>query len=367
LILSDVKYLRYLFLKKYPAEITFFITASCNFRCKHCFNWEKIEKGNYKGELSIDEIEKITKTIPPFLRLSVSGGEPFLRPDLAQICKTFYENCGVKFITIPTNASLPEKIVKDIEQILKLSPDLFLNISLSLDGLGKKRDYIVGKDNTNISLLKTAQEIKKLQKRFSNLGLGVITTQTFANENQLEEIYEYAKNEMGADNFGFNIARMDPEDKKEAQPDWEIYKKFAHKLSREERSSTFKFPLSSIFTAKKNLVFRQMLKAHQERRYLNPCFSGKLRVVIDEQGNVYPCETLQYCFDNGKYLMGNLRDHNYDFNQLFFSVRAEKIKDNIKRTKCFCSHECDMETNILFNKYFVPRLLYEALKISFKK
>ena len=179
-------YLKYFFYKKYPAEITFFVTAVCNLRCRHCFNLEKIEKANPKHELSIEEIEKATRTIPPFIRLSLSGGEPFLRTDLAQICQAFCENCHVKFISIPTNASLTGKIVSDVKQILRTCSKLFLHISLSVDALGEDRDNIVGRENISTSLIKTTQELKKLQKTYTNLSLGVITTQIPNNENQLD-------------------------------------------------------------------------------------------------------------------------------------------------------------------------------------
>lgn len=163
-MLSYLNYFKYFIVKRNPAEITFFITALCNFRCQHCFNLERIRKANPKEELSIKEIEKITETIPSFMRLSLSGGEPFLRNDLVQICKSFYDNCRVKFITIPTNAYLTEKIIKDVREITKSCPKLFLHISLSLDALREDRDQIVRRKDTFDNLLKTAQELKKTSK-----------------------------------------------------------------------------------------------------------------------------------------------------------------------------------------------------------
>jgi len=365
-MLPYIKYLKYFFFKKYPAEITFFVTASCNFRCRHCFNWQNIEKVNPEKELSIGEIEKITKTIPSFLRLSLSGGEPFLRKDLVQICRAFYENCDVKFITIPTNASLPEKIKSDVEDILKTCPGLHLHVSLSLDGLGKDRDYAVGRENTISSLENSVDVLKELQKKYSNLGIGVITTQTPLNENTLDQIYEYATKTLEVDNFGFNIARTGAKEEAETGGSLDKYKQFIEKLMARKNSSKLDFFLRNIFVAKRNLVFKRVLKANREKKFLSPCFSGKLRIVISETGDVYPCETLQYSQESKKILMGNLRDFNLDFKKLFFSEKAQKTKKNIKKSKCFCAHECDLETNILFNLRFFPRLLLEIFK-NFKR
>lgn len=360
-MLSYLKYLKYFFVRKYPAEITLFVTSSCNFRCRHCFNWEKVAKADCRGELSISEIEKMTKTIPPFMRLSLSGGEPFLRKDLVQICRAFYENCQVRFISIPTNASLTEKIVSDVKQITELCPKLFLHISLSVEGLGEKRDYMVGRKNTTDSLIKTAQELKKLQGSIPNLSLGVITTQGPDNEDQLDEIYRFSRENFKTDNFSFNIARIYSKGKVETQADLGIYEKFIQKLMDDRKSSLLRFPLSSFFVARRNMVLKHVLRALKEKKYQIPCFSGNLRVVIDETGNVFPCETLQYS-DPQKFSMGNLRDYKFNFKKLFFSPGARKVKNYIKETKCFCANDCDAQTNILFNPKFLPRLLFEALK-----
>jgi len=361
-MLSYLKYLKYLFVKKYPAEITFFVTAACNFRCRHCFNLEKIKKADHKNELSIKEIERITKNIPPFIRLSLSGGEPFLRNDLVQICRAFYNNCQIRFMSIPTNAYLTEKIIGDTRQIAQFCPKLFLHISLSVDGVGKKRDYIVGKKNTTPSLIKTAQELKKLQKSLPNLSFGAITTQSPDNEGKLDEIYKFCLETLKVDNFGFNIARIYSKGKVETASNLEIYEKFTQKLMDSKKSSKFKFPFSSLFIARRNMVFKHVLKTFKEKRYQMPCFSGKLRIIIDEVGNIYPCETLQYCPNKQKFLMGNLRDYGLDFKKLFFSPNAQKVKNYIRKTKCFCAHDCDAETNILFNPKLLPRLLFEALR-----
>lgn len=359
---SYIKYLKYFFYKKYPVEITFFVTANCNFRCRHCFNWKKIKKFNPQNELSIKEIRQMTKTIPPFLRLSLSGGEPFLRNDLVEICQAFYENCHIKFITIPTNASLPKKIIGDVEKILTLCPKLFLHISISVDGLGKDRDNIVGRKNTFKKLIETARKLKKLKNKYANLKFGVITTQTPNNEKQLDKIYKFCLKTLKVDNFGFNLVRMNPKDKKETNADLIIYKRFTQKLANDKGPSVFSFPFSALFAAKKNIVFKQVLKINKEKKYQSACYSGKLRVVIDELGNIYPCETLQYCNNKNIFLMGNIREYKLDFKKVFFSPKAQKIKNHIKKTKCFCAHECDLETNILFNLKYFPQLFFEAIK-----
>src|SRR3989338_1105886 len=102
-------------------QLTFFVTTKCNAKCKHCFYWESL---NQKiDELSLDEIKKISSTMPEFPVLSISGGEPYLRLDLAEICEVFYNQNKVKEIYIPTNSLLLSNVKKITESMLKKCPE----------------------------------------------------------------------------------------------------------------------------------------------------------------------------------------------------------------------------------------------------
>jgi len=63
------------------------LTYRCNFKCRHC--WVRIpdNKANQQGELSLNEIENIAKDARNWgcSFWAISGGEPMLRPDFADI------------------------------------------------------------------------------------------------------------------------------------------------------------------------------------------------------------------------------------------------------------------------------------------
>ena len=67
------------------AQWTHFVTSVCNARCAHCFY--PINAG--KNELTLEEIEKLTRTLPPIRLLLIGGGEPFLRRDLPEIIRLY--------------------------------------------------------------------------------------------------------------------------------------------------------------------------------------------------------------------------------------------------------------------------------------
>jgi hypothetical protein len=63
---------------------------------------------------------------------------------------------------------------------------------------------------------------------------------------------------------------------------------------------------------------------------------------MTETGDLYPCEIL-----NRK--IGGIRETGYNFGKLYYSKNAEEIRQFIKGTKCYCTYECAITTNILFN------------------
>ena len=127
--IRPVHYYRHLYkalikYKQLPLYLIFYPTSRCNLKCSHCFYYDSLNKKF--NELTLDEIDKITKTMDPILHLILTGGEPFLRHDLDKIAKIFYENTKVPILTIPSNGWYLEKMDKQIKikSILFIIPPL---------------------------------------------------------------------------------------------------------------------------------------------------------------------------------------------------------------------------------------------------
>ena len=71
-----------------PSYFIFFPTSRCNLSCSHCFYHDSLNKRF--NELTLDEIDTFSKTMDPLLTLALTGGEPYLRHDLDQIARIFY-------------------------------------------------------------------------------------------------------------------------------------------------------------------------------------------------------------------------------------------------------------------------------------
>src|SRR5262245_64864966 len=83
-----------------PPFLILFINSICNLTCEHCFYWRNL---NQRDDLSFEELERLSVELGTIENLNLSGGEPFIRPDFAKVCKLFIENNGVKQIYVPTS------------------------------------------------------------------------------------------------------------------------------------------------------------------------------------------------------------------------------------------------------------------------
>ena len=137
-------------------------------------------------------------------------------------------------------------------------------------------------------------------------------------------------------------------------------------FDNEKKRSGLSMPFYNII--RKLVLYRTYLDVMYRRgtmEYL-PCLAGKTRAVMDPCGNVYPCEIKGYPTGDtlsSDWLIGNIRDSEYDFQELWHSNHAKKIRKRIKDTQCMCNHGCDMNMNILLN----PRILIKALTMSEEK
>jgi hypothetical protein len=70
------------------------------------------------------------------------GGEPFLRRDLPELIRIYFERCGFFSASIPTNGFSPDEVARAAERICSFSPDLSLGVTVSIDGFRDFHDRV---------------------------------------------------------------------------------------------------------------------------------------------------------------------------------------------------------------------------------
>src|SRR5437763_14564865 len=99
-----------------PPFLILFVNSICNQTCEHCFYWRNL---NRPDDLTFDELRRLSESLGRIETLNLSGGEPFLRRELGDICRMFIDRNRVRQIYVPTNGSSPERTIRALETVFR--------------------------------------------------------------------------------------------------------------------------------------------------------------------------------------------------------------------------------------------------------
>lgn len=334
-----------------PLNLIHFITNKCNTKCKHCFYWKNLNTN--EDILTVEEIDKMTKNIGNILFVSLTGGEPFLRKDIVDIAKVYYKNTKPMNITIPTNGILTDKIVSDVNKIIESCPKSRISIRFSIDGTEELHDNIRGGKGVFKAMMKTYTALDNLKKKWNNLDICFVTVISKINQKNLENLFNFMKQNLNDNTWFVLLARGNVRNCELKDVDIETYKTFVDKVRKTFRNNA-KLSFANVLDAKEKLSDEIIYRTITEDKYLIPCYAGRTICVINENGVVKPCEILDDTF-------GNIRDFDYDFRKLWKSGEAKELRKRIIRDKCYCSHECFITNNILFNLRMWTRIIKKLM------
>jgi MoaA/NifB/PqqE/SkfB family radical SAM enzyme len=288
-----------------------------------------------------------------------------MRKDIGEIVKIFYEETHTRNVGIPTNGTCRQRTVRFVQDMMERCPELDLGIDVSLDGPPEVHDDIRGVPGLFEQAVGTYRELRKLEEEYDRFNVNVETTVSSYNEDHLPEFYRYVTEELGVSTLFTLLTRGNPKEPSSKFFDVSKYEEYADMLEKglKERtlSGYYSFPFADVINAKRIVRHRLIAKIVRENEFQIPCFAVSLGAALFANGDVLPCELLT------DKVIGNIRDVDYDFNELWFSERADEAREWIRESKCFCTYECFHTLNITFNPRMYPQLLKEYLTIKWKK
>jgi MoaA/NifB/PqqE/SkfB family radical SAM enzyme len=358
-----------------PTDLIFFVTDRCNARCGHCFFRYAIDAGDGQDALSLDEIERISRSLrAPLHSLVLTGGEPFLRGDLAAICELFYSQNQVEMIVLPTNGLLTERIAAQVEQICaRVRTRIY--VQLSLDGLGAVHDTIRGVEGAFQGVLDTVESLRECQRRYDHLYVAIDTTISQQNLGQLEALADFVR-ETCAVPHSFEVVRgtgfpslsgltqemaspAHPPDAASRPPSLEDLRALYPRLEKIYRRNSY------LVTGKQGLG-AALVYAYRIRRFWHlldvvgkgrpfRCPAGRSMGVIYPSGEVALCELTKP--------VGSLGEVGYDLHALWWSEPARSMRARIRH--CFCTHGCFQSVAMMREPKMYGLLLASVLRYLF--
>jgi len=322
--------------------LIFFVTSTCNSRCRTCFYWEEL---NQTHDLSFDEIERLSTSMPDFNEIWLSGGEPSLRTDLVPILELFYRENGVRSINFPANGLQPEKLDSILRATFERCPELKVNLNLALDGLGETHDRIRGVPGNFGKALESLTRLETLRREQEHLRVHVNSVICRENIHEMVALGDTIRDRFDLDGHYFQIIRgepMDPalvevhkSDLGELYSDLEpLYRHYADKLRARKGILG-----ASAYLGVLNLYHEiQASNFERHHRWPMPCTAAQNIAVLDANGDIRSCELRER--------IGNLRDYDLDWGRFWSSSERGEEIDAIRRDGCWCTHVCFIHASL---------------------
>ena len=90
-----------------PLRAVIQITRRCNERCGMCRSWAFPTA----GEITAPEITRLLRAMPDLVWLDVTGGEPFSRPDIADVWRRVLDDTpSLQVLHFPTNGWFTDRV-----------------------------------------------------------------------------------------------------------------------------------------------------------------------------------------------------------------------------------------------------------------
>lgn len=248
------------------------LTDRCNLNCIGCYSY--VENRNTQDVLPFESICRILDELTKngVEELVFSGGEPFIRKDIADICRYAKEVANIKSLSVITNGTmLYERHLNALQYI-----DI---LNISIDGYNEETQFI---RDTGI-MKRIVSNIEYLKPLVS---LNLIATIHKRNLEYAQEYINFA-NDLGV-RLSFSIFTVDPNN--EEFKDYIFDNKSLVDFSKKVLTFDEDVPIMDMPTGEVCLTCR------------GNCEVGKEMVSIAADGSIYPCHMLH---DN-ELRMGNI-------------------------------------------------------------
>ncbi|GAS84945.1 radical SAM/SPASM domain-containing protein [Paenibacillus amylolyticus] len=254
------------------------LTDRCNLHCVGCYSF--VEERNLKDALPFEKICHVLSELKAngAEQIVFSGGEPFIRKDIVEICKFAKETLGIMNLHVISNGTMNYRRYEEAFQYIDA-------LSISIDGYNEETRFIrdqgiMPKIISNVAYLREKAPVT------------LIATIHAQNINHIDEYLNFAK-QLDV-KLSFSIFTVNPEDEY-FRPyifDHHSLVQFSKKISNLDQS----VPIYDMPAGEIELTCR------------GNCEVGKEMVSIGADGTIYPCHMLH----DSSLSLGNILEQELD-------------------------------------------------------
>lgn len=309
------------------------LTYRCNSKCVMCHTWQ--HPTEQEREITPGDLEKL-----PFLDfVNITGGEPFLRDDIAEVLDVVQPK--TPRIVISTNGFLTDRIVKVME-----GRDPKVGVRISLDGLGATHERMRGVPGAFDKAIRTLDSLQEMGVK--DLGFGI--TVSGGNADDLLPMFRMAESRC----LEFAIA---------VTHNGYYFHKTDNVIQDKDRvASEFRILIRAYLDTRRP---KNWFRAYMATGIINhihglprplECLMGTISFFVDPYGEIKACNVRDLP-------MGNLKEQSFD--EIWNSPKA----DRVRRAVASCPENCWMIGSvscIMRKKWWIPALWVLRNRWTFK-
>jgi radical SAM protein with 4Fe4S-binding SPASM domain len=170
-----------------PKSVVWDVTYLCNLKCTHCLTNSGIpcnSELDTKGALHL--IDRLADA--KVLTLALSGGEPFMRPDIFELLN-YISNTNMRMNIATNGLVMTDDMLHDIENLP------VFEVQVSIDGIGEEHDIFRGQRGAFDAACQTISLLREV-----GIAVNISTTATSENLDSLVKIMDLALS-MGCNGF----------------------------------------------------------------------------------------------------------------------------------------------------------------------
>jgi radical SAM protein with 4Fe4S-binding SPASM domain len=268
---------------KDPFFFQWHITDRCNLNCRHCYRENIKKEFDFNVLLKIlDQYQELAEFKKKGGRIQFTGGEPLLRDDLEDLVR---ESVKRKF---PARI-LTSGVLLDSGRAVSLKKAGLKIVQISIEGDREIHDYIRGENNYDLALKGAAAA------RDAGLEVTFSMTLSKVNMNKIEHVFQLA--EKHAHRVGYSRLivtgnALELKDQVLSASEWEKSLKLINKLKKKAVIDVpYRDPLWTAIVVPR--FFPRIC-----RNTVSGCSAGYNQIVVDSDGDIYPCRRLPIVIGN---------------------------------------------------------------------
>jgi MoaA/NifB/PqqE/SkfB family radical SAM enzyme len=315
-----------------PSFLVLFINSICNMKCEHCFYWTSLNK---KDDLSVEELFALSRSMGRIENLNLSGGEPFLRSEFAEICRQFIRHNGVRQIYVPTNGFFTDRTAAQVTATLEEKNLDLLVVELSLDGMPEFHDRFRAAKNAFSKAMETYEALARIQESDPRLRIHCISTATNVNMEEIRRLTTYLYDRCPKmDHHNLAVIRGDRKNPSLTGPvlrQYEDLYEYIRRLWALREQGRYGSIVEPMLQWAK-------VKTIKEEKQVVPCLAGRISAVVYANGDVGLCEIHKP--------IGNLRQKT--FPEIWSSAEARELRRSIAARECYCTTEVFLWPSVVY-------------------